>query len=86
MVKKEGWQRGEGPYSSSKDIKFTRDNAPGFRDISAAVDADKGTGRKLRGAPDLPYKPVDISNRVDPSWKRTDGFSARLDKGKKEDA
>jgi hypothetical protein len=31
-------------------------------------------------------KPVDISNRVDPSWKRTDGFSAKLDKGPKEDA
>jgi hypothetical protein len=34
-----------------------------------------------------PYqKPVDISNRVDPSWKRTDGFAAKLDKGPKEDA
>jgi hypothetical protein len=32
------------------------------------------------------HKPVDISNRVDPSWKRTDGFSAKLDKGPKEDA
>jgi hypothetical protein len=31
-------------------------------------------------------KPVDISDRVDPSWKRTDGFSAKLDKGPKEDA
>jgi hypothetical protein len=26
-------------------------------------------------------KPVDISKKVDPSWKRTDGFSAKLDKG-----
>jgi hypothetical protein len=31
-------------------------------------------------------KPVDISKRVDPSWRRTDGFSAKLDKGPKEDA
>jgi hypothetical protein len=32
------------------------------------------------------HAPKDISNRVDPSWKRTDGFSAKLDKGPKEDA
>jgi hypothetical protein len=31
-------------------------------------------------------KPVDISDRVDPSWKRTDGFSAKLDKGRKDPA
>jgi hypothetical protein len=31
-------------------------------------------------------KPVDISKKVDPSWQRTDGFSAKLDKGPKEDA
>jgi hypothetical protein len=30
------------------------------------------------------HAPKDISNRVDPSWKRTDGFAAKLDKGPKE--
>jgi len=34
-----------------------------------------------------PYKkPVDILDRVDPSWKRNDGFAAKLDKGPKDDA
>jgi hypothetical protein len=32
------------------------------------------------------HKPVSILNRVDPSAARTDGFSAKLDKGPKEDA
>jgi hypothetical protein len=28
-------------------------------------------------------KPVDIYDRVTPSWNRTDGFSAKLDRGPK---
>jgi hypothetical protein len=62
MAKKQGHERGVGPYAKN-DVKLTRD--------------ESGLGYP---------KPVDISRRVDPSWKRTDGFSAKLDKGPKEDA
>jgi hypothetical protein len=38
---------------------------------------------KLVRQPDKGYpKPVDILKKVDPSWERTEGFSAKLDKGK----
>ena len=48
---------------------------------------DMGRDKLKKDSSGLGYpKPVDISNRVDPSWKRTDGFSAKLDKGPKEDA
>jgi hypothetical protein len=61
MAKKEGWEKGVGPYSGN-DVKMTRQSDKGY------------------------VKPVDISKRVDPSWERTEGFSAKLDKGPKEDA
>jgi hypothetical protein len=64
MAKKEGHEKGVGPYAGGdKDSKVRRDSS----------------GRGY-------HAPKDISNRVDPSWKRTDGFSAKLDKGPKEDA
>lgn len=37
---------------------------------------------KMTREPDKGYvKPKDITSKVDPSWSRTDGFSAKLDKG-----
>jgi hypothetical protein len=36
---------------------------------------------KLNRQPDKSYvPPKDISKKVDPSWERTEGFSAKLDK------
>lgn len=58
MAKREGHERGVGPYAGGdKDSKVRRD--------------DSGLGYP---------KPRDISKKVDPSHKRTDGFSAKLDK------
>jgi hypothetical protein len=37
---------------------------------------------KMTRQPDKGYvAPKDISKNVDPSWSRTEGFSAKLDKG-----
>ena len=54
--KKEGYEKGVGPYSKN-DVKMTRQPDKGYP------------------------KPVDILNKVDPSWN--DGFPAPLDKGGK---
>jgi hypothetical protein len=39
-----------------------------------------GNDVKLRQIPHPGWETTDISKKVDPSWKRTDGFSAKLDK------
>jgi hypothetical protein len=56
MAKKEGWEKGVGPYAGGDDVKLKRD--------------ESGLGYP---------KPRDISKQVDPSHKRNDGFSAKLD-------
>jgi hypothetical protein len=48
---------------------------------------DLGKDKLVRDKSGLGYpEPKDISNRVDPSWKRSDGFAAKLDKGRKDPA
>jgi hypothetical protein len=59
MAKKEGHEKGVGPYSKN-DVKMTRQPDKGY------------------------VPPKDISKLIDPSWERTGGFSAKLDKGKED--
>jgi hypothetical protein len=71
------------------DAAKTADNTEKENDMVARNDADwngpqgsadmgKDKLKKDESGRDYP-KPVDISKKVDPSWKRNDGFSAPLD-------